>query len=223
MRITLFYLLSIALILCIVPWNAIVPGHSPFVDAMTVMGIPGAALTIRIVVLSAIVSCLNSSIYITSRTLYGLAVAGEAPAIFGHLSAQGVPARAVTASSLIGLGVAFASIVSPNMLFSFLVGASGAVILFVYFLIARAHKRMRAEMARAGALPVAFRMRFSPWLNDGVMGAILFIVLAMIATPDQRPTAIASIGAMVVTLGIYAIARPRIARGSHGTEVMPNV
>ncbi|MBS4074946.1 amino acid permease [Ameyamaea chiangmaiensis] len=219
MRIAVFYIVSIALVLCVVPWTSIAPGQSPFVVAMEAMGVPGAALILRIVVLSAVTSCLNSSIYITSRTLAGLASQGDAPRRCAHLSDNGVPVRAVVLSSVLGLMVAFCSILSPNGIFAFLVGASGAVILFVYFLIVRAHKRLRATMAARGTLPQAFRLRFCPLWNNLAMGAIALVVIAMALTPSQRPTVIASLGTTAVTLAAFVVTRRTLApTGPHREE-----
>jgi len=208
LRIAVFYIISIALVLCTVPWDSIVPGSSPFVVAMEAMGIPGAALVIRVVVLSAITSCLNSSIYITSRTLHGLAVKGDAPRLFARLSRQGIPARAVLFSSATGLGVAFCSIFSPNVLFAFLVGASGAVILFIYFLIVSAHMKMRARLLADGSIR-KHEMRFGPGWNFLAMGAIAAVVLSMAISPTQRPTVLASSLATALTLCAFAVKRAR--------------
>jgi len=203
-RIAFFYIISIALVLCTVPWNSISPGRSPFVVAMEAMQIPGAAMVIRIVVLSAITSCLNSAIYITSRTLHGLAVKGDAPRRFARLSRQGIPAQAVLFSSIAGLGVAFCSVFSPNVIFAFLVGASGAVILFIYFLIVTAHMRMRAVLLADGSITTA-DMRFGPVWNILAMTAIAAIVLSMAINPTERPTVIASSLATIMILCAFVI------------------
>ncbi|WP_146881290.1 amino acid permease, partial [Acetobacter tropicalis] len=101
-RVTLFYLVSVAMILLVVPWTSIVPGKSPFVSAMDAMGIPGAGLVMRIVVLSAIISCLNSSMYITSRILTELAASGDAPPSLARESTTDAPRLAIVVSSVAG-------------------------------------------------------------------------------------------------------------------------
>ena len=74
-RILLFYIVSIALIVAIVPWDTVRPGISPFAKALGIIGIKGAESIMNLVVLTAVLSCLNSGLYVTSRVLFG--VGGE--------------------------------------------------------------------------------------------------------------------------------------------------
>jgi len=78
-RILLFYLLSIGLIVSIMPWTSIVPGQSPFASVLTFMHIPHAGDIMNLVVLIAVLSCLNSGMYVTSRVLFVLSEKGDAP------------------------------------------------------------------------------------------------------------------------------------------------
>lgn len=202
-RVTLFYVLSIILILTLVPWTAIEPGYSPFVTVMRHIGVPGAATLMQVVVFTAILSCLNSSIYITSRTLRGLGELGDAPRWFAQLSKMQVPQRAVTFSSLIGLLVAFCSILSPKLIFAFLLGATGAVMLLIYGLIVSSHRifRLRDPQNRAFTLP------FGTSLNIGTLCAVGLVVMAMLVQPAQRQTILASLASVAIIMGLYALCR----------------
>jgi GABA permease len=73
MRILLFYVGSIFLLTVILPWNSLTPGSSPFVTAFEVMGFHGAGDVMNAVVLTAVLSCLNSGVYTASRMLFVLA------------------------------------------------------------------------------------------------------------------------------------------------------
>ena len=88
-RILLFFVGSIFLLVTILPWNDAKLGDSPYVAAFDVMGIPAAADIMNAVVLTAVLSCLNSGIYTASRVLLSLSDNGDAPA----LAARGQPAR----------------------------------------------------------------------------------------------------------------------------------
>ena len=72
-RIVIFYLGSVFLLAVIVPWNAQQPGISPYVAALSDMGIPFAGHIMNAVVLTAVLSCLNSGLYTASRMLFVLA------------------------------------------------------------------------------------------------------------------------------------------------------
>ena len=192
-RITVFYLTSIMLLLAIVPWTDVTAGKSPFVAAMMVMGVPGAATIMRVVVFSAILSCLNSSLYITSRILAELARSGNAPALLARHSAQGAPRSALIASTLAGLVVAFCSILSPNVIFSFLLSCSGGGILLVYLLIAVSYlvmMRRRNTMGRS-------------WQSYLSIGGICMVFVAMLLDPTERMTAIASLLNAVFFVCLY--------------------
>ena len=59
-RILIFYVCSVFLVVTIVPWNNDGLEGSPFVAAFTEMGIPYADHIMNAVVLTAVLSCLNS-------------------------------------------------------------------------------------------------------------------------------------------------------------------
>src|SRR6185503_15254993 len=73
------------------------------VAAVTEMGIPYADHVMNAVVLTAVLSCLNSGMYTASRMLFVLAARREAPAQLVAVTRRGVPATAILASSVVGL------------------------------------------------------------------------------------------------------------------------
>jgi GABA permease len=73
MRILIFYVGSIFLLTVILPWNDTTVAASPFVAAFTEMGLPYADHVMNAVVLTAVLSCLNSGMYTASRMLFVLA------------------------------------------------------------------------------------------------------------------------------------------------------
>ena len=62
-----------------IPWNSDELGASPYVTAFEIIGIPGADDIMNAVVLTAVLSCLNSGLYTASRMLFVLAARREAP------------------------------------------------------------------------------------------------------------------------------------------------
>ncbi|KAH9986579.1 amino acid permease/ SLC12A domain-containing protein [Xylariaceae sp. FL0662B] len=76
---------------------------SPWVIAIEKAGIHGLDSVINAVVITSAWSSGNSVLYMSSRALYSLAVAGNAPQIFIRCNKQGVPVYAVIASSLLSL------------------------------------------------------------------------------------------------------------------------
>ncbi|MFX5494386.1 GABA permease, partial [Acinetobacter baumannii] len=74
-----FYVGSVLLVVCLVPWNS--PGiATPYVSALDALGIRGAAQAMTAVVLTAVLSALNSGLYASSRMIFALTRRGDAPA-----------------------------------------------------------------------------------------------------------------------------------------------
>src|SRR5271154_4455297 len=135
-RIGIFFVGSVFLLVVILPWNSVELGSSPYVAAFKHMGLPGADQAMNAVVLTAVLSCLNSGLYTASRMLFALAGRGEAPARLVKLSGRGVPYLAILGSSTVGFLCVVMAWVAPGTVFLFLLNSSGAIILFVYWLIA---------------------------------------------------------------------------------------
>ena len=66
-RILLFYVVSIFLIVTVVPWDRIIPGQSPFTRALTAMHFSWSSAVMQLIILTAVLSCLNSAFYVTSE------------------------------------------------------------------------------------------------------------------------------------------------------------
>ena len=78
-RISIFFVGSLFLLAVILPWDSTTLGSSPYVSAFQRMSVPGAADIMNAVVLTAVLSCLNSGLYTASRMLFVRAAQGHAP------------------------------------------------------------------------------------------------------------------------------------------------
>jgi L-asparagine transporter-like permease len=184
LRILFFYVGSMAVIAAVLPWDQVVPGYSPFTAAFSRMRFPHADLLMSAVVFTAVVSCLNSAIYVTSRMLFEMAQRGDAPARFGHISASRVPRLAILAGSFAGFAVVVSSILSPGGIFVFLLQSSGAIILSVYLLIALAEISLRKRKEAAGET-LAVKVWLFPYISYTLVGGILAVFVLMAVTPAQ--------------------------------------
>ncbi|KAK2806729.1 hypothetical protein FQN50_005724 [Emmonsiellopsis sp. PD_5] len=109
-RLLFFYIFGALAIGVICPSNleALVDGgygagSSPFVQGIKNAGIPVLDSIINAVVLLSAWSSGNSYLYMSSRSLYSLAMAGNAPSIFKTCNRYGLPYVALIASSLFSL------------------------------------------------------------------------------------------------------------------------
>ena len=160
---------------------------------MATIGIPNAAGLMQAVILVAVLSCLNSGIYVTSRVLRELAENGDAPRALVALDRRQVPTRAILLAAAAGFAAAIASMASPGVVFAFLLDTSGAVVLFVYVLIALAQIRARAATTHAPR----FRMWLFPWLSWATIVGIALVFVAMAALPDARVQLAASAASVI--------------------------
>ena len=211
-RILAFYVSSVFLIVCVLPWTLVRPGESPFTAALDAMHVPWAGTVMSIVILTAVLSCLNSAFYICSRVLFVLAERGDAPRWLVQTNKRHVPTRSVLLGSAAGFAGVIAAILSPNVVFAFLLSASGALILFIYLAIVVAQLRLRHAREAAGAAAPALQMWLFPWLTYLAMGGIAVVLLAMAATTDLQSQFWASLVTVAVALVAYALVRRQRSR-----------
>ena len=218
MRIAIFFVGSIFLLVTILPWNGEKLAASPFVSAFTEMGIPYADHIMNAVVLTAVLSCLNSGMYTASRMLFVLAARREAPAQLVAVTRRGVPAAAILASSVVGLLCVIAAAVSPDTIFAFLLNSSGAIILFVYLLIAISQIVLRY---RTDESKLKVKMWLFPVLSILTAAAILAILVQMGIQKDVRSQLVLSLLSWAVVLVLYFANKWFIGRRRHVEGVAP--
>jgi L-asparagine transporter-like permease len=213
-RLILFYLLTLALVLAIVPWTAAGIDESPFVKVMRALRIPGAAGIFNLVILIAALSAMNSQLYITTRMMFSLSRAGDAPQRFGVVNSRGVPLQALLLSSA---GIALAtllSVVAPKSAFILMVAISSFGAMFTWFMIFVTHYGFRLARARAGTPPPRFQMRGFPvttLLGAALMAAVL---LTTAFTDAFRLTLVFGLPFLALLCGIYALRRRRAGQAT---------
>jgi GABA permease len=185
-RILIFYVVSIFLIVSVIPWNTVRSGESPFTLALNAMHVPWAGTIMSAIILTAVLSCLNSAFYVSSRVLFILAARGDAPQSLVKLNARRVP----VASVLIGAAAGFLGIIAateaPQKVFDFLVSSSGALSVFIYMSIAAAQIALRRRRERSGEANPAITMWLFPYLSYVAIAGMAAVLIAMAFTPEQQ-------------------------------------
>ncbi|HEV7446153.1 MAG TPA: amino acid permease [Steroidobacteraceae bacterium] len=217
-RILTFYVFSIFLILCVVPWDSIQVGQSPFTLALTAMNFSWASTAMSVIILTAVLSCLNSAFYVCSRVLFLLAEHADAPQWLVQLNHRRVPTRSVLIGSVAGVAGVLAATFAQQTVFAFLVNASGALMVFVYTMVAVAQIRLRRARERAGGPVPALRMWLFPWASYAAIVGMLAILVAMALTPGQAKDLYFSLVTLVFACAAYLVVRSRRARRA---EVAP--
>jgi AAT family amino acid transporter/GABA permease len=185
-RILFFYVVSLFFIVSVSPWSDVRSGESPFTRALTTMQIPWADSVMRFIILTAVLSCLNSAFYVSSRILFVLGERADAPASMIRLNSRHVPMGSVLAGSAAGfLGIVLAT-QAPQKVFDFLVSSTGAVVIFVYIITASAQIKLRNDRRREGRAEPAVMMWLFPWLSYATIAAMGLVLIAMAITPSLR-------------------------------------
>jgi GABA permease len=204
-RIVIFYIGSVFVILCALPWIQVVPGQSPFTAALDQVHVPFASDIMAAVILTAVLSCLNSSFYVASRVLFVLASKGDAPRWLVHTNTRHVPARAVWLASLLGMAGVITASIGYSEVFQFFVNASGAIIALIYLTIGVSEVRTRRARERAGKPLPALPMWLFPWLSYVAIGGMALVLIAMAFSPDHQKEFATSALSVAVALGAYFI------------------
>lgn len=157
-RIAIFYIVSIAIIGLLVPFNNpelvnrndVESKTSPFIIAIKSAGITGLDSVMNAVIMIAVLSVANSSMYGATRTLAALAEQGQAPKILAYIDRKGRPLVSIGLASAIGL-LAFLYL-SPvqGPAFTWLLALSGLSSIFTWASICFAHIRFRAAWLSQG-------------------------------------------------------------------------
>lgn len=214
-RIAIFFVGSVFLIAVIVPWNSVKVGSSPYVDAFRAFGIPAAPDIMNAVVLTAVLSCLNSGLYTSSRMLFVLAGRREAPLQLIKVNRRGVPYAAILSSTVVGFLCVIAAKLSPNTVFLFLLNSSGAIILFVYLMIAVSQIVLRQ---RTPAEQLKVKMWFYPVLSILTVAGIVAVLVQMGVQSAARSQLLLSLLAWAAVILLYLITRWRARAATAAAE-----
>jgi GABA permease len=206
-RILCFYVLSVFLIVSVTPWTTVRSGESPFTLALTTMHVPWAGTFMSAIILTAVLSCLNSAFYVSSRVLFILADRGDAPQWLVKLNARRVPVGSVLIGAAAGFLGIIAATEAPQVVFDFLVSSSGALVVFVYMTICFAQIALRRRREREGQPAPAVTMWLFPYLSYAAIAAMAAVLIAMAFTPGMQRDFYVSCITLAVAIGVYLIVR----------------
>jgi amino acid transporter, AAT family len=178
-RLVLFYVLAIAIMVTLVPWNqtsASSISGSPFVTAFAAAHIPFAAAIMNFVVLTAALSSVNTNLYLSTRMLFSLGQGGYAPEWMGKVSRNGVPHRALLASTAGIIAAILLAIFAPKNAFLMLYGTAVAGMLFVWLVILNTHLRFRKAITPERLVSLPMHLWAHPLFT--VVGILLLLAIS---------------------------------------------
>ncbi|MFH9061673.1 amino acid permease [Streptomyces coeruleorubidus] len=223
-RVGVFYVGSILVVVALLPWNdPAIEKKGSYVAALDSIGIPHAGEIMNFIVLTAVLSCLNSGLYTASRMAFSLGQRGDAPRSFVRTNTRGVPQAAILASVVFGFVAVAFNYLWPDTVFQFLLNSSGAVALFVWLVICFSQLRMRGIILRESPEKLVVRMWLFPYLTWATIAMIGFVLLYMLTDDKEgggRSQVLLSVLVAAVVIAI-SVVRERSRRKDTAEPVAP--
>ena len=188
-RLVIFFIGSITVMSCLIPWRQAGVDESPFVTVFNAMGVPYAGTIMNAVILTAILSAANSGLYASTRMLWSLANEGMAPRALAATNRSGVPTTAMAVSMVGGLAALATSVVAASTVYIVLVSVSGLAVVLVWVTIAAAQLRFRQRWRAEGRRDdeLGFRAPGYPWIPLAALVASAASCVLIVFDPAQRP------------------------------------
>lgn len=181
-RILLFYVLSLAVILTLVPWDRLDPSSSPFVTVFAALGLPAAQHVVNFVVLTAALSAMNSITYASARLMFGLSRQGHAPAAMGRTNGAGVPLLPVLVVCVALIAGLVAYLAVPDTLFLLVASIASFATVATWVFILLSHLAMRRAL-RAEGEASTYRMPGAPVTSWIALAFCAFVLVAQAFSP----------------------------------------
>jgi len=204
-RILLFYVGSITVVVTLLPWHSSDILTSPYVAVLDYIGIPAAAQIMNFVVLTAVLSCLNSALYATSRMVFSLAEKGEAPKSFLKLNKKGSPVNAILAATFFSYIAVIMNYVSPDKVFMFLLSSCSAITLILYLIIAFSQLRMRKKIEKENPALLKVKMWLFPYLTYFTIAATTALLISMFFIDSMRSQILFTCVVVAIVMILYVV------------------
>ncbi|KAL8921861.1 MAG: hypothetical protein Q9172_003794 [Xanthocarpia lactea] len=184
-RILIFYVGMMFFIGILIPWNdesllskGSKTATSPLTIALSDAGITAGASLINAVIVIAVISAGNSSLYVSSRTMLFMARTGKAPRILGKVNKAGVPWVSLLFSNLVAC-IAFLSVSdAAGTVYEALITLSGVATFIVWGTISLVHIRFRNGLAAQNQSidDLPFKALWYPYGTYFALAANVFLV-----------------------------------------------
>ncbi|MBL1102593.1 amino acid permease [Streptomyces coffeae] len=214
LRLITFYVGSVAVVVTLIsPGDAALEENGPYAAVLALIGLPHATAVVNIIVLTAVLSMLNSGMYSASRMMFAAARRGELPRKLGLINGRGVPVPAILAVAACGIFTVSANYFFPtDVVFITLLQSTGAIGVVVYFFIAATQLRTRQRMTSDSVKALQVRMWGFPGLSVLVLLMLIGIVVGLAFDPGSQKSLVLSGAATAVAL-IAGLVSQRRTRG----------
>ena len=211
-RLSTFYVVSMAIILCLVPWQTAAQNsdltESPFVLVFSEMGIPFAADIMNFVVLVAALSGANASLYAATRLMHALGADKMAPSVAARTTSRGVPMAALLIS-FTGVVVATVMAVAKiGNIFALLMALVTLCILIVWIMILLTYQAYKKDQGNASSFTVLGGRLTAGLALVGVVGTL--VALFMLDGSGVQESIMVGVVFFVLISAGYVVASRRL-------------
>jgi amino acid transporter len=183
-RISLFYITTIVVISCLVPYNdpRLLGGNtsedisaSPFVIALSNTGSMGAKISqfMNVIVLIAVLSVSNSCVFASSRVIQALGASGQLPKIFAYIDQEGRPLVGILVAAIIGLLGFLVASAHQGTVFTWLFSLCSISSFFTWMSICIAHIRFRLALKQQGRSTEELGYTATMGIYGSILGVIV--------------------------------------------------
>ncbi|SOZ74647.1 Uncharacterized amino acid permease YtnA [Cupriavidus taiwanensis] len=203
-RLLIFYVGAIAVLLMIFPWTSLTAKGSPFVDVFARIGVPAAAGIMNLVVITAVLSAVNASVFTNSRTFYNLALQKNAPAFLGTVNRRNVPSRAIMLVFATMFAGVLLNYLMPEKAFELFSSITVFALVCAWTSIVVSHLRFRKLKMQAGqAHSLSYKMPFFPYGNYIALAFIAAVLVCIAILPDMRMSLMVSAAWVAIVFVAY--------------------
>lgn len=215
-RIIGLYIIPVAVLVTIFPWDKAGLENSVFAAALDYHGLSWAGGLFSFIVLTAAISCSNSGLYACTRALYALSQEGMAPKWFSRLNRQGVPQNATAVSIVFcWLGVIIYTFDQDKNIYTYLLALSGFSGAIAWISICWSQLNFRRRLEQAGDIAtLSFKTPFFPYITHFGIWAQVACLLMVAFTEELRTSLYIGLPALIAPVIVYYLATRRKALAS---------
>ncbi len=199
-RIIGLYVIPTFLLVLIVPWQEATLNGSIFAYALEKYGLVHVAHIFSFLIIAGAISCANSGLYATIRTLFALCQNRMGPKALTKISKHGIPIHA-TAVTLVAIWILLLSsyFFSSHKLYTILLATSGFTGTICWISICWAQLRFRKHYKEVG-VKLTYRVPWYPYLTLLAIWLQIGTLLVVLIYPDTRASFYFGIPVLVIPI-----------------------
>ncbi len=202
-RIIAFYLVPTFLLALIFPWQKASLASSVFSMALQNYGFNYVAHVFSFLIIAGAISCANSGLYATVRSLHALAMRGMGPRVLKEFNDNGIPIKATWATlAAVWVLLLAACLFSAHQLYANLLALSGFTGTFCWIAICWAQLRFRKKQMKSGE-PLKYKMPGFPYLTHFAIWSQVACLLIVAWSPALRSSFYLGVPIFILSICLY--------------------